>query len=196
MYNWRNVEDIGSKSYKCKFCDREIATRHGYQKQNSNCCVYICSHCGKPTFFEGNKQIPSPQLGNSVSNVPENIYKLYNEIRDCTAVNAFTSAVLSCRKLLMNIAVEQDANEGQKFIEYVNYLAKKGFVPPNGIEWVDHIRKKGNEANHEIVFMTSEDAMDLINFIEMLLKFIYEFPGRLKKEEPENQPSNNSIEQT
>ena len=81
----------------------------------------------------------------------------------------------------MNIAVEQGADEGKSFIEYIEYLSARGFVPPNGKEWVDHIRKKGNEATHEIVLMEQNDALDLINFIEMLLKFIYEFPRRLKK---------------
>jgi hypothetical protein len=44
---------------------------------------------------------------------------------------------------------------------------------------VDHIRKKGNEANHEIAIMSRTDAEELISFIEMLLKFMYEFPARI-----------------
>jgi hypothetical protein len=44
---------------------------------------------------------------------------------------------------------------------------------------VDHIRKKGNEANHEIALMTRVDAEELLSFSEMLLKFIYEFPSRI-----------------
>ena len=80
-------------------------------------------------------------------------------------------------KMLMNIAVQQGAAEGMKFIEYVSFLADKGFVPPNGKHWVDHIRKKGNEATHEIAIMSEQDAKDLIAFIEMLLRFIYEFPS-------------------
>lgn len=79
--------------------------------------------------------------------------------------------------MLMNIAVHQGAEEGLKFIQYVDYLADKGFVPPNGKHWVDHIRKKGNEATHEIAIMSEQDAKDLISFIEMLLRFIYEFPS-------------------
>ena len=59
------------------------------------------------------------------------------------------------------------------------YLADKGFVPPNGRPWVDHIRQKGNEANHEIKRMAAADATDLITFAEMLLKFIYEFPNKI-----------------
>lgn len=76
----------------------------------------------------------------------------------------------------MNIGVEQGAPDGLTFVKYIEYLSDKGFVPPNGKHWVDHIRKKGNEATHEIVVMSAEDAKDLITFIEMLLKFIYEFP--------------------
>lgn len=62
---------------------------------------------------------------------------------------------------------------------YVEYLATKGYVPPHGHGWVDHIRKKGNEANHDIVLMTEADARDLLGFAEMLLKFIYEVPARV-----------------
>ena len=31
---------------------------------------------------------------------------------------------------------------------------------------------------------TASDAEDLISFLEMLLKFIYEFPGRVPQPEP------------
>jgi len=79
----------------------------------------------------------------------------------------------------MNIAVAQGAKEGLKFIEYVEYLANNGYIPPNGKTWVDHIRRKGNEATHEISLMTQTDAEELVSFVEMLLKFVYEFPSRV-----------------
>ena len=44
-------------------------------------------------------------------------------------VNAHTAAVLAIRKLLMYIAVKQGATAGQSFLDYVNYLADKGYVP-------------------------------------------------------------------
>lgn len=89
---------------------------------------------------------------------------------------------MCCRKMLMNIAVQQGAAEGLKFIEYVNFLADNGFIPPNGKHWVDHIRKKGNEATHEIALMTEQDARELISFIEMLLRFVFEFPSMIPKQ--------------
>jgi hypothetical protein len=181
MDKWQGLNDLEPRSFKCKFCDNEVATKKAYYRGGSNWRIYPCPYCARPTYFEENTQIPAPLLGNNVEKLPDNIKILYNEIRDCTGINAYTSATLSCRKLLMHIAVEQKAPEGKSFLEYVSYLSEKGFVPPNGKEWVDHIRSKGNEANHEIVLMGKEDILDLISFVEMLLKFIYEFPGRMKK---------------
>jgi hypothetical protein len=70
--------------------------------------------------------------------------------------------------MLMHIAVEKSAKEGLSFLEYVNFLSDKGYVPPDGRHWVDHIRKKGNEATHEIVLMNATDARELLTFVEML----------------------------
>ncbi len=120
-------------------------------------------------------------FGNDVDHLPPDIKSLYNEARSCIAVNAYTASVLACRKLLMSIAVAQGAEEGKNFIAYVKYLADKGFVPPNGQNWVDHIRTKGNEATHEIALMQADDAKELISFSEMLLRFIFEFPNRIPK---------------
>jgi hypothetical protein len=76
----------------------------------------------------------------------------------------------------MHVAVVEGAAEDKNFLYYVEYLASSGFVPPKGKMWVDYIRRRGNEANHEILLMGAEDSRALITFVEMLLRFIYEFP--------------------
>lgn len=129
--------------------------------------------------MHGQKQIPGSVPGNKVDHLPTDIASLYNEARLAVSVNAFTAAVLACRKLLMNIAVNHGAKEGSSFVSYVEHLSNAGFIPPNGRAWVDHIRSKGNEATHEIRLMGSEEATELISFAEMLLKFIYEFPSKI-----------------
>ena len=46
------------------------------------------------------------------------------------------------------------------------------------------MRDRGNAANHEIPQVTKEDAKLLIDFVEMLLKLIYEYPGRIPANSP------------
>jgi hypothetical protein len=114
--------------------------------------------------------------GNPVKHVPQELDSLFIEAREATAASAYTAAVMACRKMLMHIAVEKKAKEGLTFLDYVDYLATNGYVPPDGKVWVDYIRKRGNEANHQIVLMNREDAVALIGFVEILLRFIYELP--------------------
>lgn len=178
---WVNVGGIHSREYTCGHCGKVVGSASGYHSNNSGAIIYICPHCTRPSYFEDDKQTPGVAPGVEVQHLPQGIEALYREARNCVSVGSNTAAVLTCRKLLMNIAVAQKADENKPFIYYVKYLADKGHVPPNGKGWVDHIRNKGNEANHEIRLMEKSDAEELISFCEMLLKFIYEFPNRIPK---------------
>jgi hypothetical protein len=182
---WIGVSQIPSRPYKCGHCGNVVASSQGYyHSQRGDHVIFVCPHCDKPTYFDGQAQMPGVPPGNDVKALPKDVEALYKEARNSVAVSAFTGSVLTCRKLLMNIAVAQGAVAGQSFLDYVEYLAANGYVPPKGGGWVDHIRKKGNEATHEIVLMSKGDAEDLISFAEMLLKFIYEFPSRVPPSKP------------
>lgn len=179
---WSHVTEQAPKRFNCGFCGSLVGAHKGYAGSHPGRTIYICPNCSMPVLFdERGRQHPLPAPGQPVKHLPEALEALYDEARRCVAAAAPTAAVLACRKLLMNIGVAQGAPEGATFIAYVDHLSQAGFVPPNGRHWVDHIRKKGNEANHEIALMSQSDAEELIDFIEMLLKFVYEFPNRVPK---------------
>lgn len=184
---WHDTTEINSGiSWTCGYCGNQVAGNIGYRKEEYSDPdkIVICPHCKNPTVFiygtYTTSQYPAATYGNKVESLPENIKELYNEIRRCIQYTAYTSAVLSMRKLLMHIAVEQGAKENLRFVEYISFLEDNGWIPPNGREWVDSIRKKGNESTHEIVLASRKEAEQLLDFVEMLLKFMYEFPKRLQ----------------
>lgn len=177
---WENLNRLNSKEFKCGYCGNIVASDIGFMTTSGMEHIYICPHCDQPTYIDYHDvHTPGIAPGNEVHNLPDNLASLYREARNCVSVGGCTASVLACRKLLMNIAVQQGAEEGKSFLSYVEHLANNGYVPPNGRGWVDHIRKKGNEATHEIALMSQADAEELISFAEMLLKFIYEFPARV-----------------
>lgn len=188
---WQNTSDLGSQKFRCGFCEREVASDVGYYSANpipnspNLGIIYLCPHCEQPNYFHSGFRVPAPVPGNNVEEVPPLVHDLYVEARRCVGVSAFTASVLVSRKILMNVAVSQGADAGQSFISYVEHLSSNGYVPPNGRGWVDHIRKRGNEATHEIAPKTEADAVELISFIEMLLKFIYEFPAKVPAAQPD-----------
>lgn len=181
---WGSAGTMVSREYTCGHCGRAIASVVGYGSNTAGNVIYICPNCGGPTYFYSGGQLPGVAPGAEVTGLPSDVDSLYREARNCVAASCFTGATLVARKLLMNIAVSLGASPGKSFAEYVDHLHSAGYIPPNGKGWVDHIRKKGNEATHEIVLSTKPDADDLITFLEMLLKFIYEFPYRIPGKAP------------
>lgn len=190
---WRSLSDIASRSWTCGYCGNLVGGNSGYRRdvhkdavEFDKSKIYICPHCEKPTAFlvsdDGAvEQVPGPMEGSSVRGLPETVSALYDEIRKCVQVGAYTAAVLASRKMLMHLAVDSGAKPGMTFSQYVSYLDEAHYIPPNGSEWVDEVRKRSNEQNHEIVLATREDATQLLDFIEMLLRFAYEFPARVRR---------------
>ena len=147
--------------------------------------IYVCHHCTCPTFFDSDEeQTPGVCHGNAVNGIDDaKVKDLYDEARRATGANCSTAAVLCCRKLLMHIAVAKGAEQNQTFKHYVEYLGEH-YIPKPTIEWVNHIKDKGNEANHEITIMKPDEAKGLLAFVEMLLKLIYEFPATMRNRQP------------
>ncbi len=160
-----------SRQFTCGYCGNPLASNVGFYAYPTSdqgqvianhipARIYVCHHCNGPTYFGPHgQQVPGPAFGGRVNHIPsEEVATLYDQARDCMKVNAFTAAVMCCRKLLMNVAVSEGAEEGKSFAHYVRYLADEGHIPPKAAAWVDYIRDKGNEANHEIQIMGREDA--------------------------------------
>jgi hypothetical protein len=190
MMNWNTPQSINSLKFRCAFCDSVVASGVGWVAAIHDRgiaipagAIRICPHCGHPTYFmRDGRQIPGPLDGEAVEGITEKtVEHIYAEARRTYGESCFTASVLCCRKLLMHVAVSKGAKAGLPFVQYVEYLDEKRFVPPGCEAWIDEIRKKGNEANHEIVIMTKEQAKDILTFCEMLLKLIFEFPTKIGK---------------
>ncbi len=184
MAEWQNLSGGRGITYTCAHCGNTGGPHGVYLSDTQGAGVLICPVCSAPTaVWEGNF-FPARRFGGEVKGTPTDIAALYEEARGCMGVPAYTAAVLVCRKILMHVAVEAGADPGLKFVQYVEYLWENHHIPHNAKGWVDHIRNKGNEANHEIVLMGREEAEQLISFTEILLQLMYELPLRVPGVEP------------
>lgn len=179
-----------NNSYTCGYCGAYVSSEKGMPLlekgkvyPNSKNGVYICTNCHMSSYIYNDIQVPGNRFGASIKDVPELVNKVYEEARSCYAANAFTGAVLLCRKLLMHVAVDLGAKENLRFVEYVNYLNEQHYVSVKSDKWIDQIRKYGNEATHEIQVNSKQDAQMILKFCEMLLKMNYEYPSIIKDQE-------------
>jgi len=187
---WQNSNSATGISFQCGYCGNKAGPSIRFPAKGKRDVIYICPTCSQPTYFDSKQeQTPKPRLGDEISGINKpNVALLYNEARDCTSVGAYTAAVMACRKILMNLAVDQKAEEGKQFAYYVDYLKDNGFVPPQGKEWVKAIKDRGNDANHQIVPMDEEDATLILHFTGALLRFNYELPSVLEADTKKRTP--------
>ena len=177
---WARLDSNNPKRYICGYCGTETGTTHGYNASGVIHRIYICTHCGLPTLFYSDQQVPGSDEAVQFHDLPDDIQKVYQEIASSIQNGNNTAAVLLSRKLLMHIAVEQGAEEGKQFAHYVTYLTEKGFVPPNANKLLEFIRQIGNQKNHEIVLASAIEAKKTLKFIESILQFAYELPAQFE----------------
>ncbi|MBA4420564.1 MAG: hypothetical protein C0391_05405 [Anaerolinea sp.] len=178
---WIDEQELTPHRFNCGYCGYKVSSDKGFEHEQNSDYVYICPDCDRPTFISENPalQVPGVIPGREILYLPIDLEKTYVEARKSASIGAYTASVLISRKMLMNISVNKGDAPGKSFVDYIQFLSDKNYVPPGGDKWVDHIRRKGNEATHEIAIMDQKDAEDLITFLELLLIFIYEFPGKL-----------------
>lgn len=192
-YNWQGDPYMKQNDYTCGYCNRHTSSdkglilleQQGSHTQVHNYGVYICTFCKMPSFLWNDVQIPGNVFGNPVTGVSDTVSQLYDEARNSFSVNSYTAVLLVCRKLLMHIAVELDAETNQNFLYYVNYLREKNFITAKSDKWVDAIRKYGNQATHEVNIASKEEAERIIKFTEMILKTNFEYPAMMEDPEQE-----------
>ena len=135
-----------------------------------------CTGCGEGSYVASNgHSFPGPRIGRDVEGLPDLVAEAYAEARDCAGVNAFTACEMTCRKILMHIAVDKGANErGITFKGFIDYLEQKNHVTPAMKPWVDVIRQHGNVAVHELPQADAKRALGTLTFTEHLLRNVYE----------------------
>ena len=181
---WQSISNIKAKQFLCWNCHRGIASEKAYlsYKTHGNiyvASIYICPFCNAPIVVDDeNRHVLLPLPGKEINKIPENVNRIYSEIRKSMQSGCSNGSIMLMRKLIMHLAVEEGAQEGKKFIEYVDYLCNNGIVPKKSKNKADSVRDLGNLANHEIEERTQTEAQNCFEFIELLLKVNYEFADK------------------
>lgn len=177
---------------KCGYCSYEVSALEMYHysdSQGKSTRWVICPLCSHGSVIDRSGKIyPLTKYGTKIESLPSDVHQLYDEVCDCMSVSAYTGAELVCRKIIMHIAIDKcKSKEGEEFAKYINDIEKAGHITSQMKDWVDEIRKIPNYATHSRSIPNDQEAKNVVNFTEQLLKLVYEIPGKAPK--PSQQPS-------
>jgi len=171
-------------SYTCAKCERDVsgAVVAGAADGVEVVRWLQCPDCGDGAVQRIDKNTyPGVAFGMKLEGLPGEVEVAYTEARNCMAVDAYGACELVCRKILMCVAVEKGAKEGEPFSSYLTYLGEKGFITNAMMGWVEIIRENGNKATHEIEKVEKKRAESTIMFTAELLRLVYEMEFMAQK---------------
>ena len=93
------------------------------------------------------------------------------------SANAYTACAMVCRKILMLVACQAGAKPGRAFTEYVDDIVNKVIPIPKAKGSIDAIRTIGNDATHELTFVSEAEARRAIAIVLYVLNAAYSLPA-------------------
>jgi hypothetical protein len=141
----------------------------------------LCTDCGVGSTANGDTIVPGSAFGPTIEGLPDDVRAAYDEARRCMQASSFTGAEPLSRKILMHVAVEKGAKEGDKFAAYLAHLEKEGYVTPPMRSWVGLIRDNGNAATHKLATPDRQRAESTVMFTAELLRLVYEMEYMARK---------------
>ena len=169
-------EEVSRYTYTCGLCNTVVSgfVVSVYKTPIGGVKWVLCTNCGYGSVVNDYTLYPGTLFGPIIEGLPKNVGEAYQEARSCMSVSAYTACELLCRKILMHVAVEKGAKEGESFSEYLTFLAYQGYITPPMKKWVDLIRQHGNKAAHLLEPPDRTRAESTLMFTAELLRLIYE----------------------
>lgn len=149
-----------------------------------------CAKCRAGIVVNNGVVAPAAMPFRAIRGLEASVAEAWTEVRAVLAVRAWTAGVMLCRKIILHVAVANElpakdkAGRAPSFDQAVKHLVTAGLITPPMKPWVDHIRKVGNGANHELDPITPESAGRVATFTEQLLILAYEMPAVMQEALP------------
>jgi hypothetical protein len=181
---------------KCRSCGKPSV---GHLRQKS-----LGDH--KPTGGPGNYQNSAfafeswvfeiPGSRSVPEHVPDAIAKIFKEGADCVAIGAYDAAGAMFRKVLDAATREMtptpDSSDTLKPPNWkaykdlrlrLDWLFTHGRLNPSLENLSSCIHQDGNDAAHDLAGIGKEEAEDLSDFVDQVLRVIYTIPGQIAENE-------------
>lgn len=201
---WRGYEgnELGLHRITCPFCMENgnftISNHSEKRKPNSNkklsfdtlecqncrgyvLCLWSAGNAGDLHDF---RVLPWPiRLTNHPEHWPNDVGRYWIQAHRNLTDENWDAASLMARSALQ-IALRNNGAEGRNLRQEIDRLAENGTLPPLMQEWSHNIRELGNEAAHpqpNQAETNPNDAHDIVNFLDFLLKYLYDLPHQIEE---------------
>lgn len=177
---WCEVES------RFEFKERVVA---GTPTEPEDVNLYLCGACGWPILGDdtddGQDRMillwwrPVGYRTPSYEGVPESIAKDAREAHRCIGADAPNAAATMARRAVQATAVALGASDRRKLVDQIAWLGSEGRITKSLQDVAEVVRLGGNDGAHPSGSVTSEEAHELLSFMDNLLHYTYGIPAKL-----------------
>lgn len=179
--------------YKCGYCSRGIyvALEKPVSPYQSNS---VSELSGPPTEngWRVKNVAPARRTEAAPLHTPDNIGSFYTQGLRALNRRDYDAAGMSLRKsidvatkhLIRSASITEGAIK-KNLAQRIDVLGENYLLTPQLVEWGHEIRLDGNEAAHDDVPYSKDDAEVLADFVEVFLRYAFQIPGMLAEKRKE-----------
>jgi len=198
-------KSLATYQIECAFCGESgnYAVEHHAEKKKPNGHKVLnfdtlkCGNCGGYVLVmwsaseHGPQQglhdyvrVPWPKgVGDGSENWPDTVKRMWRQAHDSLNNENYDAAAVMARSALQAVMRSQKA-KGKDLYGEIEDLAAKGIIPTIIKDWAHEVRQLAKPAAHpdeDEDETSSEDAEDIVKFLDYLLEYTYDVPARIKK---------------
>lgn len=195
--------ELATYEIECAFCGEKgnYSIEHHAEKKKPNSRKVLnfdtlkCGNCGGYVLvlwsacesygsrgIHSYKVIPYPlKITEAPEHWPADVQRYWLQAQRSFESDNWDAATVMARSALQ-IALREHGAQGKDLKSEINDLADKGILPPLMKEWSHEVRELGNDSAHPkpgISPTTSEDANDIVEFLDYLLQYLYNLPKQI-----------------
>jgi len=167
----------------CSNCDGPVIgqfeRRMGPDYQSPKQCDFDPRQFG----FALSAIFPRPAAAKLPNHIPNDELKNYfGQAADCLRRGNWDASGAMSRKVVdvsTQLLLGADATKYNDIKTRIDALAKRNTLTPDLQEWAHQVRLGGNDAAHDKDPFTRPEAVELLDFTELYLTYVYTLPGKL-----------------
>lgn len=125
-------------------------------------------------------------------NWPSGMTRFWIQAHDSLTNDNWDAANLTARSALQFVVLDKGAVGGNLSAQ-INDLVTKGILHPLMKDWATEVRLLANESAHPDAPMpaevTPQDARDIVNFLDLLLLYLYDLPKQIENYRQRKNPA-------
>lgn len=177
-FSWVDV-DAGGGSILTYFYFFKNKTGFGAVGECPSCenCVLIQLQKDQYGEFYSDRIHPNPLPSPTDERIPEGIRRDLDEAKTCLSVGCCRACAVMSRRAIQTACIDNGISK-KNLEDQIDELKSKGIITEQIQKWAHSVRWVGNDAAHsENPDVTKDDAEDVLNLAEQIMKILYVMPA-------------------